>query len=104
MQGGSANRRTTDYAMQQFRIRVVQIPRWQIVLVAAVVSAILIALFVVAFGVFLLALPIFLLMGALAYLFGLWRPMARRPEAEGRIIDGEYRVVEEKRIEHEREW
>ena len=89
--------------MQQFHIRIVQIPRWQIVLVAAVVLAIMAALFVVAFGVFLLVLPVFVVLGALAYLFGGTRPITPHQDADGRTIDADYRVIEEKRVERQRE-
>jgi len=89
--------------MQQYRFRIVQIPRWQIALLTAVVLAVVIALFVVAFGVILLVLPVFLVLGALAYLFGAARPVSPRAETDPRTIDVDYRVVDERKIERQRD-
>ena len=88
-------------AMQQFRIRIVALPRWRIFLLATLALAVIAAFFVLAFGIFLLMLPVFLVAGALAYLFGGRRPRPDRP-VDGQTIEGEYRVIEEKRLERER--
>jgi hypothetical protein len=89
--------------MKQFHVRIVRTPRWQIALVGAAIFAIVAALFLVAFGVFLLALPVFLVLGALAYLFGGGQPINPRPETDRRTIDGDYRVIGEKRVKrHDR--
>jgi L-asparagine transporter-like permease len=89
--------------MQQYHFRFVQIPRWQIVLITAVVLAFITALTVVTFGLFLLALPVLLVLGALAYLFGGARPVSPRAETDPRTIDVDYRVVDEKKIEQQRD-
>ena len=83
--------------MQEFRIRVVRIPRWQLMLGAGLLFALIVAFFVLAFGVFLLLLPAFLIAGAIFYLFG-----GRRAPID-RVIDGEYRVIEQDRIEDGRD-
>jgi hypothetical protein len=87
--------------MQQFHFRIVQIPRWQIVLMGAVVLALFAALTVVTFGILLLVLPVFLVLGALASLFG-GRPISQREHADQQTIDADYRVIEEKRIDSSR--
>ena len=89
--------------MPQYRFRIVQIPRWQLVVLTAVVLALVAALTVVTFGLFLLALPVFLVLGALAYLFGGARPVSPRAHADPRTIDVDYRVVDEKKIERQRD-
>ena len=92
--------------MRQFRVHIVQIPRWKIILAAAAGLALLAALVIVAFGVFLFVLPARLVIGALAYLFGGARPMGPMgpmgPRSDSRIIDAEYHVVEDRRIERPR--
>jgi hypothetical protein len=65
--------------MPQFRIRFIRVPRWQIMLGAGLAFALMIAFFVLAFGIFLLLLPVLAIAGAIFYLFG-----ARRPPATGR--------------------
>jgi hypothetical protein len=90
--------------MPQFRIRFVRIPRWQIMLGAGLAFALMIAFFVLAFGIFLLLLPVLAIAGAIFYLFGGRRsPVGRDGAANDRIIDGEYRVVEQDRIDHHRD-
>jgi hypothetical protein len=83
--------------MHLYRIQMVQLPRWQVMLVAAIVLAGLVTLLVVAAGVFLLMLPVFLALGALAYLFG-GGPAAPRPNPPAQVIDAEYRVIDEQTI------
>jgi hypothetical protein len=90
--------------MPQYRFRIVQIPRWQLVVLTAVVLALIAALTVVTFGLFLLALPVFLVLGGLAYLFGGARPVSPRAETDHpRTIDVDYRVVDEKKVEAPRD-
>jgi hypothetical protein len=87
--------------MPQFRIRFIRVPRWQIMLGAGLAFAMMIALFVLAFGIFLLLLPVLAIAGAIFYLFGARRPPVGRDGATNdRIIDGEYRVVEQDRLDH----
>lgn len=87
--------------MNQFRIRFVRIPPWQLFLAAVIVVAILITLAVVALGAFLIIFPIVLIVGALAWLFAVFRgPRARR--AGDRVIETEYRVIEQERVERKR--
>jgi len=84
--------------MQEFRVRFIRIPRWQIALGAGLVLALLAAFFVLALGLFFLLLPAFLVLAAMAYLFGGSRARVGGA-ADDRTIDGEYRVVEQRRIE-----
>ena len=72
-------------------------------MLTAVVLAFIAALTVVTFGLFLLALPVFLVLGALVYLFGGARPVSPRAETDPRTIDVDYRVVDEKKIAPQRE-
>ena len=90
--------------MQEFRVRFVRIPRWQIMLGAGLVFTLIVAFFVLALGIFLLLLPALAVLGAIFYLFGGRRsPVARGGAANERIIDGEYRVVEQDRLDHHRD-
>jgi len=90
--------------VQEFRIRVVRIPRWQLMLGAGLLFALIVAFFVLAFGVFLLLLPAFLIAGAIFYLFGGRRaPIDRGGTARDRVIDGEYRVIEQDQLEDRRD-
>jgi hypothetical protein len=90
--------------MQEFRIRVVRIPRWQIMLGAGLILALIVAFFVLALGIFLLLLPALALAAAIFYLFGGRRsPIGRGSAANDRIIDGEYRIVEKDRLDHRRD-
>lgn len=90
--------------MQEFRIRVVRIPRWQIMLGAGLILALIVAFFVLALGIFLLLLPALALAAAIFYLFGGRRSsVGRGGAANDRIIDGEYRVVEKDRLDHRRD-
>lgn len=89
--------------MQEFRIRVVRIPRWQIMLGAGLILALIVAFFVLALGIFLLLLPALALAAAIFYLFGGRRSPVRGGAVNDRIIDGEYRVVEKDRLDHRRD-
>jgi hypothetical protein len=87
--------------MNQYQFRVVQIPRWQAILIGVVVLGALLALFVLALGVFLLVLPVILIAGAVMYFFG-GKSRANMPPWErnvddGRVIEAEYREVDETR-------
>jgi hypothetical protein len=90
--------------MQEFRIRFIRIPRWQIMLGAGLIFALIVAFFVFAFGIFLLLLPVLAIAAAIFYLFGGRRPpVGRGDAANDHIIDGDYRVVEQDRIDHRRD-
>jgi hypothetical protein len=90
--------------MQEFRIRIVRIPRWQIMLGAGLILALIGAFFVLALGIFLLLLPALALAAAIFYLFGGRRsPVGRGGAANDRIIDGEYRVLGQDRLDHRRD-
>ncbi len=90
--------------MQEFRIRVVRIPRWQIMLGAGLILALIVAFFVLALGIFLLLLPALAIAAAIFYLFGGRRsPVGRDTAANDRIIDGEYRILEQDRLDHRRD-
>jgi len=80
--------------MAQYRIRMIQLKRWQVFLIAALVLALLATLLVVAVGAFLILFPIFVLVGALAYLFGFGRRRAPGRDGRGQTIETEYRVIE----------
>ena len=85
--------------MREFHIRLIRIPRWQILLGAGLIFALIIAFFVLALGIFLLLLPALAVAGAAAYLFGGRRPPVRGKRSNDRIIEGEYRVVERDRVD-----
>ena len=90
--------------MQEFRVRFVRIPRWQIMLGAGLIFTLIVAFFVLALGIFLLLLPALAIAAAVFYLFGGRRPpVGSESAANDRIIDGEYRVVEQDRIDHRRD-
>ncbi len=86
--------------MPPFRIRIVQISRWQLILATVILVTLVAAFFVLALGIFLILLPFALAAAALAWFFG------ARPRAPGRgdgpTIDGEYRVLDRKSIEKDR--
>ena len=79
--------------MAQFRIRTIRIKGWQVFLIAALVLALFVTLLIVALGAFLILFPIFVLVGALAYLFGFGRRGPGR-DGRGQTIETEYRVIE----------
>jgi hypothetical protein len=87
--------------MPEFRVRFVRIPRWQIMLGAGLIFTLIVAFFVLALGIFLLLLPVLAIAAAIFYLFGGRRqPVGRESAANDRIIDGDYRVVEQDRLDH----
>lgn len=87
--------------MPEFRVRFIRIPRWQIMLGAGLIFASIVAFFVLALGIFLLLLPVLAIAAAIFYLFGGRRPpVGRESAANDRIIDGDYRVVEQDRLDH----
>jgi uncharacterized membrane protein len=88
--------------MAQVRIRIVKLPRWQLILIGIVALALLAALFVLALGFFLLiVLPAALIAGVLLYLFGFRRAAGAGP-GKGQTIETEYRVLDRDKIERER--
>jgi hypothetical protein len=90
--------------MPQFHIRFVRIPRWQMMLGAGLIFMSIVAFFVLALGIFLLLLPALAVLGAIFYLFGGRRsPVGSEGAANDRIIDGDYRVVEQDRLDHRRD-
>jgi len=90
--------------MQQSRIHFIRIPYWKIMLGAGLALALLVAFFVLAIGLFLLLLPALAVAAAVFYLFGGRRASATRDgAANDRIIDAEYRVVEQDRIDKHRD-
>jgi hypothetical protein len=88
--------------MQQFSIRFYQIPRWQLILGTGLFIVLLLTLFIFALGVFLLVLPVFLLAGALAYFFG-GRRLNSQPDSRNDVIETEYRVIEQTRLNKDRD-
>ena len=82
--------------MPQYRIRAFRIPTWQVILIAALALALVVAFFVAAVGIFLVLVPIFVLIGAIAYLFAMFRgPRRSRRDADRRTIETDYRVIEQ---------
>ena len=89
--------------MQEFRVRFVRIRRWQLMLGAGLIFALIAAFFVLALGVFLLLLPALAIAAAVFYLFGGRRSPVGHGAANNRIIEGEYRVIEQDRLDHPRD-
>lgn len=86
------------------RFRVVQISPWKLALGAVLVFALLLTLFILAAGVFLLVLPVAAVAAGLAYLFGGRTKKSDFPRAdpdEG-VIEAEYREVEAKQLEQDK--
>jgi hypothetical protein len=84
--------------MAEFRVHFIRIPRWQLMLGAGLGLALIAAFFVLALGIFLLLLPAVVAAGALFYLFG-GRPSVADRAPHDRVIDADYRVIEQDRIE-----
>jgi hypothetical protein len=80
-------------------VRFFQIPRWKIALGAILFAALLIALFILAAGVFLLVLPIAAIAGAMAYLFRGRKKSSGLPDG---VIEAEYREVDQKQVERDK--
>ncbi len=79
------------YTSNIYTLRIRRMPTWQVAILLAGASAVAVALAVLASGLFLILLPVFLV-GAVAYRFlGLRR--ARLQRRDPGIIDGEYMVV-----------
>jgi hypothetical protein len=89
--------------MQEFRVRFVRIRRWQLMFGAGLIFALIAAFFVLALGVFLLLLPALAIAAAVFYLFGGRRSSVGHGAANNRIIEGEYRVIEQDRLDHPRD-
>lgn len=89
--------------MAQTQFRIVQIPRWALVLGGLAAAAFAIALFLLSITVFLVLLPVIAIASGLYYLFGGKRMANRHDTGRVEIIEGEYRVVEPKRVEREGE-
>jgi hypothetical protein len=75
--------------------RIIEIPRWKLVLGAVLFSALLLAFFVLAAGMFLLVLPVAAIAGALVYLFG---GRTRKRSFPDGVIEAEYREIESKQF------
>jgi hypothetical protein len=80
------------------QFRVVQISGWKLALGAALLLTLFFALFILAAGVLLLALPVAAVAGALTYLFGKRSKPAETPEG---VIEVEYREIEQKHLEQD---
>ena len=87
-----------------FVFRVVQISPWKLALGAALFFAFMIALFVLAAGVFLLILPVAAVAAALAYLFGSRTKRGNFPPRDytDGEIEAEYREIETKQLEKDK--
>lgn len=86
--------------MPFIHVRFVEIPRWKLALGGALFLALVIALFILAAGVFLLILPVVAVAGALAYLFGGRRKASDLPDG---VIEAEYREVGQKELEQDKQ-
>lgn len=81
------------------QFRVVQISGWKVALAAVLLVVLLIALFILAAGIFLLVLPVVAVAGALAYLFG---GRTKKPGFSDGVIETEYREIEQKQLEQDK--
>jgi uncharacterized protein (DUF58 family) len=84
-----------------YQMRVIRIPRWALVLAGLAAAAFAIALFLLSVTVFLVLLPVIAIASGLYYLFGGKRVTRRHAPEDVEIIEGEYRVVEPKRVERD---
>ncbi len=82
------------------QFRVVQISGWKLALGAALLLTLFFALFILAAGILLLALPVAAVAAALAYLFG---KRDKSPAAADGVIEAEYREVEQKQLEQDQD-
>lgn len=85
--------------MPAVHVRFFKIPRWKIALGAVFFAALLLALFVLAAGVFLLVLPVAAIAGAMAYLFGGKTKPSGLPDG---VIEAEYREIDPKQLEQDK--
>jgi hypothetical protein len=86
------------------RFRIVQISPWKLALGATLLFALLLTLFILAAGVFLLVLPVAAVAAVLAYLFG-GRTKKKdfpHPDPFDGTIEAEYREVEAKQLERDK--
>jgi hypothetical protein len=84
--------------------RIVEIPRWKLALGAVLFGTLLFSLFLLAAGIFLLVLPVAVVAGALAYLFGSRKRCEDFPREDfpSGVIEAEYREVETKKLEQDK--
>jgi hypothetical protein len=88
---------------QQYQVRFFQIPRWAAILIGLAAAAFAIALVLLSLTVLLIAVPILAVIGGIYYLFNLPRRGKSAGEPFGPdVIDAEYRVIEQKQIDRER--
>jgi hypothetical protein len=80
-------------------VRYVNIPRWKLALGAMLFIGLLIALFILAAGVFLLILPVVAVTGALAYLFG---GRTKKSDLPDGVIEAEYREIKTRSLEKDK--
>lgn len=90
------------------RVRMVRIPKWQLMLVSALAITLVLTLVVVAAGAFLLLFPIVVVGGLVLGLVARWRnrgrastPVRRSGERDD-IVDAEYVVITDRRREEDR--
>lgn len=86
----------TWWVMPQTNIRLVRPPVWALVLIVSCVLALLLAVFVLAAGLFLIVFPVMLVAAAIAALLGVWRPRKGGGQRAGvGVIEVDYVVHEE---------
>jgi hypothetical protein len=83
---------------EQVRVRVVRLSGWKLLLAAGAAALIIAAILFLTLTVLLIVVPVALVAGALYYLFG-----GRRPAGPTEVIEGEYRVVEPRELDHDRD-
>lgn len=90
------------------RVRVVQLPKWKLVLLSALAITVLLTLVVVAAGAFLLLFPVVLIGGLVLGIVGRWKskasvpapgPRATQNDRNDDIVDAEYVVITDRRRE-----
>lgn len=81
------------------QFRVVQISGWKLALGALLLLTLFLALFILAAGVLLLAVPVAAVAGAFAYLFGRREKPGIDPDG---TIEVEYREIEQKQLKQDR--
>lgn len=91
-------------------MRVVRIPKWQVVLLSAVAITLVMTLVVVAAGAFLLLFPVVLIGGLILGVVARWRSRRPNPVATARqgtknredIVDAEFVVITDRRASDDR--
>jgi hypothetical protein len=84
------------------QIRLVRLPRWTILLAAALIVTAIIALAIFALGIFLIVLPIAFVAGVVLHLINRAKFRPSAPSRGITIIDADYRVLEPEKARSDR--